>query len=139
MNYWSKILEEVLNKNNTLHSPVFTEKRMNAARDKRSRLLNLDLSNKRAKKHTQLKSASKKYPLGPRFQNVYFTRREAQLMIYFLKGKNTTQVAKLLDLSPRTVEFYINNMKIKLCCRLKSELIQKVSESDFLKWIDFEC
>lgn len=73
------------------------------------------------------------YGLGEKFKDVYFTKREADCMTRLLRGKTIEGVAKELDLSPRTVEFYIKNMKKKLNCKTKFELIDLVLESDFLR------
>ncbi len=76
---------------------------------------------------------SRPYFLGARFPGVYLTQREAECMINFLKDKTVSEAAAILELSPRTVEFYLKNIKVKLECRTKSELIHKVRESDFPK------
>lgn len=75
----------------------------------------------------------KKYKLGTEFDKLYFTQREAQCMVLLLKGKSIITTAHELLLSPRTVEFYLNNMKAKLQCRTKLELIDRVSGSEFLQ------
>lgn len=134
MNYWNKVLEEVLNKNNPRYAMAFTNAKECAINEADK---NTPVSIHAAKKHTQIAGANKKYNLGEKFPGVYLTKREAQIMFYFLHGMSTTKVATLLDLSRRTVEFYINNMKSKLNCQFKSELISRVMQSDFLKLIDF--
>lgn len=144
MSYWSRVLAEVLNKHDPLYAMAFTNVReygklqevtLNEAgkADKKA-----STSTHAAKKHTQIAGTTKKYTLGEKFPNVYLTRREAQIMFYFIHGMSTGPVASLLDLSRRTVEFYINNMKIKLGCQFKSELIGKIMDSDFLKLVDFK-
>ncbi len=75
--------------------------------------------------------------LGANHPNIYFTNREAEVMIQLLKGKTISAVAAVLSLSPRTIEFYVKNMKVKLACRTKSELIGRVFASEFVKNIDF--
>ena len=79
------------------------------------------------------------YGLGGKYGTAYFTRREAECMVLLLKGKTINSVADRLKLSPRTVEYYVKNMKSKLGCRTKFELIDMVYASDFLKNVDFEC
>ena len=77
------------------------------------------------------------YSLGNHYGDIYFTKREAECMVWLLRGKTVNGVATLLKLSPRTVEYYLKNMKAKLRCRTKFELIDRVYESDFMKNVDF--
>lgn len=79
----------------------------------------------------------KKFFLGSDYGNIYFTSREAQVMIQLIHGKTISAAAVILNLSPRTIEFYVKNMKTKLSCRTKSELIGKVFASDFIRNLDF--
>jgi DNA-binding CsgD family transcriptional regulator len=44
-----------------------------------------------------------------------------------LQGKSGKEMALTLNLSARTVESYLENMKIKLVCRNKADLIIKLS------------
>lgn len=64
---------------------------------------------------------------------LYLTYREAQCMLLFIHGKTVLKVAQYLALSPRTVEYYLNNMKSKFNCRTKSELIEQILQTPFLK------
>jgi DNA-binding CsgD family transcriptional regulator len=73
--------------------------------------------------------------LGSKYPEIYFTKREAQCMLLLLKGKTMKEAADILSLSARTIEYYIKNMKIKIECRTKSELIGAVIESDFIKFV----
>lgn len=77
------------------------------------------------------------YGLGDKYGSVYFTKREAECMVLLLKGKTISNVANVLNLSPRTVEYYIKNMKSKLGCRTKFELVEMVYASEFMQRIDF--
>ena len=77
------------------------------------------------------------YSLGNKHGNAYFTKREAECMVLLLKGKTINSVANILNLSPRTVEYYLKNMKSKLGCRTKFELVDLVYASEFTKNIDF--
>ncbi|MEO8402099.1 MAG: LuxR C-terminal-related transcriptional regulator [Gammaproteobacteria bacterium] len=58
----------------------------------------------------------------------YYTKREKECLFYILRGKTARETGKLLNLSTRTIETYINNLKIKLNVSTKSELISKALE-----------
>lgn len=77
------------------------------------------------------------YGLGAKYGSLYFTKREAECMVLLLRGKTINSVATKLNLSPRTVEYYVKNMKIKVGCRTKFELIDLIYASEFMKNIDF--
>ena len=82
--------------------------------------------NKKAKKHET-------YPLCGKLEGKHFSRQEARCMMHLLRGSSIKRIAQRLELSPRTVEFYLNNMKKKLDCRTKFELIDAVLEAGFEK------
>lgn len=65
-----------------------------------------------------------KYYLEGKHKDTYFSKREIESMSYFSKGNTVKEVAKSMSLSPRTVEGYINNVKVKTGCNNKSELIK---------------
>lgn len=73
------------------------------------------------------------FRIGKKFGDLYFTFREAQCMAQIMRGKTIKSTAHYLGLSPRTVEYYLKNMKSKLKCRTKSELMQIIADSDFMK------
>lgn len=89
------------------------------------------------KQNLSVKRPLASYGLGDKYGKIYFTRREAECMVWLLKGKTISSVATILKLSPRTVEYYIKNMKTKLGCRTKFELIDLVYASEFMKGVDF--
>lgn len=59
-------------------------------------------------------------------QNIKLTRREQECLKYLVQGKSAKQTANLLNLSPRTVEIYLDTLKSKLNCRTKLALVGKV-------------
>ena len=120
-NYWDMVLDEVLNKKSTRH---FTSESFSNTETKQIKI----------KPRRKLKM----YSLGEKFKGIHFSRREAECMAHFLRGRTVRSAADKLDLSPRTVEFYLRNMKRKLNCRTKSELIELISDSDFMKNVDFD-
>lgn len=77
----------------------------------------------------KVKKSQDRYPLGGEFEDVYFTRQEARCMVCMLKGATVKAAANTMELSPRTVEYYVNNMKKKVNCYSKSELIRVIVDS----------
>jgi DNA-binding CsgD family transcriptional regulator len=78
----------------------------------------------------------RQYKLGKPFKGIYFTTREAECMALLLQQNTYKQIAKKLNLSIRTVEFYSLNLKAKLRCNSISELINKVKLTDFMQEVD---
>ena len=122
--YWDVVLKEVLNKEDLSYKFVFTN-----VRDYKIHLKE-PVVEYTVKKNEERKRG-KKHNLGLRHPGIYFTEREAQTIEHFLCGRTTTEVACILGLSRRTIEFYLKNMKAKLNCRFKPELIKEVLSSNF--------
>jgi len=61
--------------------------------------------------------------LGKHLQNQYLTAREVDILKCLLKGYSAKETGLELEISYRTVESYINTLKLKLDCTKKSELI----------------
>lgn len=57
------------------------------------------------------------------------SKRESHCLYYLMRGMTGKQIAKTLKLSPRTVEFYLENAKLKLKCQNRHELINKMFEA----------
>ncbi len=123
--YWDTVLKEVLNKKNIAYPCVFTHLRK-ASDSIEAEFLGSVKS---------LKSEDLRVYLGQSYPQVYFTQRETQCILLLLKGYTMRQVAIFLKLSARTVEYYTKNMKRKLQCRTKSELIGKVLDSEFMQQV----
>lgn len=93
------------------------------------------------RKHRILKKIDSKinninYYLGDRFPNVYLTMREADCMALMLKHYSNREIAVQLNLSVRTIEFYIKNMRQKINCYSKMHLMQTVLGTEFVKYLD---
>ena len=58
--------------------------------------------------------------------------REYECLKYIAKSHTIKETAKILQLSPRTVETYINNLKNKLGCATQRELLRITESLDLL-------
>ncbi len=56
-------------------------------------------------------------------QSIVLSKREAECLCYMAFGKTMKEIATCLNLSPRTVEFYVDNMKKKTGFYSKSQLL----------------
>ncbi|EKE01842.1 MAG: hypothetical protein ACD_21C00035G0002 [uncultured bacterium] len=70
-----------------------------------------------------LKCEENKIYLGANFGNEYFTKREYDVFQQLLLSKSAKQIALVLNVSPRTVEAYVNKIKLKLQCGYKSDIV----------------
>lgn len=60
--------------------------------------------------------------------NIKLSKRQIECAGLLLKGLTANEISSLLNLSPRTIETYIDNIKSKFLCRNKTELIIKLSK-----------
>jgi len=63
------------------------------------------------------------------------TPREMECLFYLMRGRTTKHIAKILNLSPRTVEIYVARLKMKFNCVNKSDLIYKTIEEGYMEII----
>jgi DNA-binding CsgD family transcriptional regulator len=56
-------------------------------------------------------------------QDVKLTERQQNCLSLFAKGKKMKEIGNVLNLSERTVEFYLRNIMKKAACQTKSQLI----------------
>ncbi|MFN3234583.1 MAG: LuxR C-terminal-related transcriptional regulator [Gammaproteobacteria bacterium] len=63
------------------------------------------------------------------------TKREMECFYYILRGYTAKSIATKLNLSVRTVECHLNNVKSKLGCRCKSELIDFAEEHGLMRFV----
>ena len=68
------------------------------------------------------------YPLRGKTGQIYLSKRESECLLQLSLGKTAKETARALDLSPRTVEFYLNNIKEKTDCRTRTELVRAFNE-----------
>lgn len=61
----------------------------------------------------------------PTRQKIPLSQRENQVLMYLARGHTAKAIASILQLSPRTIEHHIENIKIKSNCSSKTQLIRK--------------
>lgn len=66
--------------------------------------------------------------IGAEINKTYLSKRQLSCANLLLSGMTQREIAAHLNLSQRTVETYIENIKVKLHCRNKTELILKLTE-----------
>lgn len=66
--------------------------------------------------------------IGFEKNGMYLSKQQIKCAKFLLSGMSFKEMALQMQLSPRTVECYIDNMKSKLRCRNKTELIIKLYE-----------
>ena len=60
---------------------------------------------------------------------IYLTQREQEIIDLLMQNMKNREVAAALNLSVRTVEFYIQNLRLKFACNNKKELLQRYKQS----------
>lgn len=63
------------------------------------------------------------------------TEKQQKCLFLLIRGKSQKEIAKILRISPRTVENHLDAIKNKLNCSYKSEVIEKAIDSGFLCYI----
>lgn len=63
--------------------------------------------------------------------DVYLTKREAKCLKWYVLGKSANEIGEILNLSARTVEAHINNLKRKFNCTKQSQLSFLIAKSGF--------
>lgn len=77
------------------------------------------------------KTHIKRYQLGTKNGLVHLTARELDCLLGILDGKTSQEMAQELYRSKRTVEAHISNVKQKLGCSTKADLIKFLVEKGF--------
>lgn len=76
------------------------------------------------KYHEKNSHNERSYFIGSIPQEQLLSKRELELLFYYVRGKTSKTIAKILNLSYRTVENYIDNIKNKLDLGSKEDLIE---------------
>lgn len=85
----------------------------------------VDITGKHLVKKTgHYDSLTDRYYLGAEdFDNTYLTGREISIFKRILLGDTAQQTAHILKISPKTVESYVDNIKLKLQTKSRGEII----------------
>lgn len=59
-------------------------------------------------------------------------RRDVQCLVYLLMGKSPKQIGRILNISHRTVESYIQQLRERVKCHNRSALIEKILTSQLI-------
>lgn len=71
------------------------------------------------------------YTLGHHHNKFELTTRECECVFLLIRGKTAKEIASLLSLSKRTVESYIENIKNKMNCQNKAEILVKAISNGY--------
>ena len=119
--YWKSVLQEVLNKEKIDYEFRYTSVSVKA------NMTPLEIA--KASNTYFPKRSLNRYALGKHYGDAYLTQREFDCMRELLMGQTVRQAAGVLILSPRTVEFYLKNLKVKFLCRTRIELEKRARQS----------
>ncbi len=65
----------------------------------------------------------------------FLTVRESECLFFLLRNCTAKQIASILNISYRTVEHYVEMLKVKFHCQTKPELIRKAMQLGYLNVI----
>ncbi len=75
---------------------------------------------------------TKRYYMHGEYDELYLTKQEYKSLRLLLRGYPFTQIASQLNISEKTAYEYITNVKTKLGCQTKSELLRRFVELDIM-------
>lgn len=117
--YWKAIIQEVVNKEKKSTYPL--------------RLTNTITRNDPEDDIEKPIKIIQRYYLSEPYEEVYFTSQEARCLLHCKKNSRYRAISQALNISERTVEFYLKNMRSKLSCKTKKELLQVSEEGNFFQ------
>jgi len=63
--------------------------------------------------------------------DIQLTKRQSEVLFYLLKGKAIKQIARILKISNRTADGYLEQLRVKFAVHTKQELIIKAIRGGF--------
>lgn len=73
-----------------------------------------------------------RYYLDGKYRNIYLTAKEAQCVYWLIQGKSAEEIALIEQISKRTVEDYLENIRGKLQCSKQTQIARILLETGFL-------
>jgi len=90
------------------------------------------ISNTRFKRASQRQQS---YFFDCDIYEINLSERQSECLFFLLRGKNVKEISQFLNLSPRTIEDYVNQLKLKFNCSSKGELIEKAIDHGYIYMI----
>lgn len=129
MTYWEAVLQEVLHRHDESYHFYFTNIRELEA----SYFSSLPTKSK-SQRSTNGESRDKvMYMLGPKFEGIYLSEREINCLKALMAEPTNKAAAKRLDLSVRTIEYYVSSLKSKFNCASKTQLLDQLREHELFQ------
>ena len=128
MHYWEKILDEIKGKKSGHFWYLYTNLHESNTMHEQPE----DPHPKSTPKKHQRTHPRKHYPLDQSNHYTYLTQREAECIFLLSQGCTMKAAGEKLNLSHRTVEFYINNVKEKMNVRTKKQMLHAIQATGFL-------
>lgn len=122
-NYWDALIKEIASKRRQRR-----QKQLGQVLDENLCDGSHDYQDYKPKERSKLK-----FHIHENFIQSYLTAREAECIYFLMQGNTMKQVARVLNLSHRTVEFYLNNVKDKMGMRKKTEVLAAIASTDFIQ------
>lgn len=88
--------------------------------------ISLSIRRKSKDRHPEARVISNRYHLIPENNQVYFTYREMEIVMHLFEPITYKVIGQRMGLSDRTVECHVRRMRIKLGCKDRFDLIEKV-------------
>lgn len=78
----------------------------------------------------------KRYYLTVGLKDDYLTQRELDVALLLVEGLTYKNIGKVLGITGRTIECYVNHLRVKFECRNKKTLITRLNELNISKLCD---
>lgn len=73
----------------------------------------------------EIKLQQNGYLIDVNMTDISLSGRQSECLFFLLRGKSAKEISRIIQLSPRTIEMYFDQLKFKFNCQSKSELIEK--------------